>query len=67
MTAGHGHVFRRPDGSKAGCGGPGVCAVCDVDLARFAETRDAAPIAGRFRAELEAELQECFDRARAAT
>ena len=25
---GHGHVRPRPDGAKAGCGGPGLCKVC---------------------------------------
>lgn len=29
---GHGHVWRRPDGMQARCGGPGVCTVCARDL-----------------------------------
>lgn len=33
-NTGHGHVFKRPDGVKARCGGPGVCAECSTDLAR---------------------------------
>lgn len=32
-NAGHGHVFPRPDGVKARCGGPGLCAECSGDLA----------------------------------
>jgi hypothetical protein len=31
---GHGHVFPRPDGVKARCGGPGLCSVCGAELAR---------------------------------
>jgi Lar family restriction alleviation protein len=34
QNAGHGHVFPRPDGVKAKCGGPAVCAVCAVDLVK---------------------------------
>lgn len=30
---GHGHVWERPDGVKARCGGPGVCRECSTDLA----------------------------------
>ncbi|MCW3734882.1 hypothetical protein K6Y81_05905 [Burkholderia cenocepacia] len=33
-NSGHGHVFPRPDGRKAKCGGPVVCAVCAVDLVK---------------------------------
>lgn len=33
-NTGHGHVFPRPDGVRARCGGPGVCAECSRDLAR---------------------------------
>lgn len=30
---GHGHVTPRPDGAKARCGGPGLCAVCSREQA----------------------------------
>lgn len=30
---GHGHVFPRPDGVKARCGGPGFCTECSKDAA----------------------------------
>lgn len=33
-NVGHGHVFPRPDGVKARCGGPALCHVCAADLAR---------------------------------
>lgn len=33
-NTGHGHVFPRPDGVRARCGGPGLCAECSRDLAR---------------------------------
>jgi hypothetical protein len=29
---GHGHVTPNPDGSKARCGGPGMCPVCNAEL-----------------------------------
>lgn len=31
---GHGHVFPRPDGIKARCGGPALCRICAIDLTR---------------------------------
>lgn len=30
---GHGHLWERPDGVKARCGGPALCAKCAQDLA----------------------------------
>lgn len=38
-NAGHGHVFPRPDGVKARCGGPAICKVCALDAARAAAPR----------------------------
>jgi len=32
---GHGHVYPRPDGVRARCGGPGVCAECSKDQSRY--------------------------------
>lgn len=34
QNTGHGHVFPRPDGLLARCGGPSVCGECAKDLAR---------------------------------
>ena len=31
---GHGHVYPRPDGARARCGGPSICLVCSRDKAR---------------------------------
>lgn len=31
---GHGHVIPNPDGSKARCGGPGICGVCSLEAYR---------------------------------
>lgn len=31
-NTGHGHVWARPDGVKARCGGPGICSVCSRDF-----------------------------------
>ncbi|UIS65432.1 hypothetical protein [Acidovorax phage AP1] len=36
-NTGHGHVFPRPDGVKARCGGPGICNQCSIDAARAKE------------------------------
>jgi len=30
---GHGHVFKRPDGLVARCGGPAICKQCAIDEA----------------------------------
>lgn len=30
---GHGHVYERPDGVKARCGGPRMCHACAIDAA----------------------------------
>lgn len=35
-NSGHGHVWERPDGMKARCGGPMMCAECAKDYAEFA-------------------------------
>jgi hypothetical protein len=32
-NTGHGHVWPRPDGLRARCGGPGLCAECATDQA----------------------------------
>ena len=40
MNTGHGHVWERPDGVKARCGGPGLCKICsrdEADRIRFVE------------------------------
>ncbi len=37
-NTGHGHVWARPDGSRARCGGPRMCKEC---------ARDAAEVASR--------------------
>lgn len=34
QNTGHGHVYPRPDGAKARCGGPALCDVCAKDQAR---------------------------------
>jgi hypothetical protein len=37
---GHGHVWRRPDGMRARCGGPAICAECAKDAARLKQYRE---------------------------
>jgi hypothetical protein len=32
-NSGHGHVWQRPDGARARCGGPGICTECSRDQA----------------------------------
>jgi hypothetical protein len=34
-NTGHGHVWARPDGIKARCGGPAICPECAKDLACY--------------------------------
>lgn len=34
-NTGHGHVWRRPDGIRARCMGPGGCLVCSEDKVRL--------------------------------
>lgn len=34
---GHGHVWERPDGMKALCGGPGICRECTADQVALRE------------------------------
>ena len=41
-NTGHGHVWSRPDGLKAKCGGPTICAVCAKDAASVATPPAAA-------------------------
>lgn len=36
---GHGHVWERPDGLKAPCGGPGLCSECAADAMRVREVK----------------------------
>lgn len=43
-NVGHGHVFPRPDGVKARCGGPAICSVCAKDAARAAGNPDPDPM-----------------------
>lgn len=38
-NSGHGHVFKRPDGKLARCGGPGLCKDCSVDLEKQVRTK----------------------------
>lgn len=33
QNTGHGHVFPRPDGVRARCGGPAICSMCAKDQA----------------------------------
>jgi len=43
---GHGHVFPRPDGARARCGGPGLCKVCAQDLAKAEKVKPKEYICG---------------------
>jgi hypothetical protein len=43
-NVGHGHVYKRPDGARAKCGGPGLCSQCAEDLARLNEPTSSAPV-----------------------
>lgn len=39
-NTGHGHVFPRPDGVKARCGGPGICTRCSLEKLKMEKVRD---------------------------
>lgn len=41
-NTGHGHVWARPDGVRARCGGPALCSECARDAAHL-RTADGAP------------------------
>lgn len=45
---GHGHVYPRPDGMKARCGGPGICPECSKEASyqfrKEKPTMNAAPV-----------------------
>ena len=46
-NSGHGHVWKRPDGRKMRCGGPGLCAACSVDYSLFHAKSDQLHLAGK--------------------
>lgn len=39
-NTGHGHVWERPDGTKARCGGPVMCSKCALDAAALKAEQD---------------------------
>lgn len=41
-NTGHGHVWTRPDGMRARCGGPAICLQCASDLATWGSHNKAA-------------------------
>lgn len=66
-NTGHGIIFKRADGQRIRCGGPGLCPQCSDDLQRLAASAKPRPENDGFESGLEAELQATFDRARAGT
>ena len=46
-NTGHGHVWARPDGVKARCGGPALCADCAMDDVMSRVGRPIEPCAAR--------------------
>lgn len=47
-NVGHGHVFPRPDGALARCGGPALCPECAADLAYKAQCEDQGKVPIKF-------------------
>lgn len=43
-NTGHGHVFPRPDGVRARCGGPALCGECAKDFVRKATSQSKEPL-----------------------
>lgn len=60
---GHGHVFPRPDGVRARCGGPGICLECSSDAAaRGVGQNDIYLQQKQYIEEQEAEVIRCHKR-----
>lgn len=57
-NAGHGHVWKRPDGQRARCGGPSICSQCAKDLARSRSCQPPDPDRIKAIAEYVGELEE---------
>lgn len=61
-NTGHGHVWSRPDGGKARCGGPAICSECATQAAELKAMRDIPDPAGWNRiTELENRLQRIYN------
>lgn len=54
-NSGHGHVWARPDGVKARCGGLGVCKECVTDMERL---RHSAGLSRDYASELSAAIKQ---------
>lgn len=64
INIGHGHVWARPDGVKARCGGPGICSECSRDLAnKQSAERRIDPNIAEVRAALSCWRQGTWSRA----
>lgn len=51
QNVGHGHVFPRPDGVRARCGGPALCRTCSTDAAhKAAQEAQTAALLGALAA-----------------
>lgn len=46
QNTGHGHVWPRPDGMKAKCGGPALCPMCKRDAAGMMKDADGNVVTG---------------------
>lgn len=43
-NSGHGHVWKRPDGRRMRCGGPGMCSECSADALLLPKPADTATV-----------------------
>lgn len=57
-NTGHGHVWQRPDGVKARCGGPGLCKECSRDARPFVGKSPPSAPAARARTDEAQDLAE---------
>jgi hypothetical protein len=61
-NSGHGHVYPRPDGAKARCGGPAICKDCALDQARMiAAGKHASAVLDRQYTDPDAVLTQMLD------
>lgn len=55
--SGHGHVTPNPNGTRARCGGPGICAVCSLEAYNANITGRVADVISEFTSAIPPHLE----------